>query len=61
VTRGHFARAHSQGQPVSVLGYGKAWKGGGLRCVSAFTGLTCKNKNGHGFYLSRRRWRWRAF
>ena len=46
------------GLPVArVLGYGKTWSGGGLRCTSAFKGLTCSNKSGHGFFLSRAHWR----
>jgi hypothetical protein len=40
-----------------VLGYGTTWSGDGLRCTSATTGLTCRNKSGHGFFLSRERWR----
>ncbi len=40
-----------------VLGYGKAWAGGGISCTSAIAGLTCRNKSGHGFFLSRARWR----
>ncbi len=40
-----------------VLGYGKTWRGGGLSCSSASTGLTCRNTRGHGFFLSRERWR----
>ena len=40
-----------------VLGYGKTWSGGGIRCTSAETGLTCRNKSGHGFFLSRESWR----
>lgn len=40
-----------------VLGYGKTWSGGGLRCTSAVIGLTCRNNGGHGFFLSRERWR----
>ena len=40
-----------------VLGYGKTWSGGGIRCTSALTGLTCRNKSGHGFFLSRESWR----
>ena len=40
-----------------VLAYGKTWSGGGLRCASATTGLTCRNKSGHGFFLSRENWR----
>jgi hypothetical protein len=40
-----------------VLGYGKTWSGGGIRCTSAVAGLTCRNRSGHGFFLSRERWR----
>jgi hypothetical protein len=40
-----------------VLGYGKTWSGGGLSCRSEFKGLTCRNRSGHGFFLSRTRWR----
>ena len=40
-----------------VLGYGKTWSGGGFRCISALSGLTCRNKSGHGFFLSRESWR----
>ena len=40
-----------------VLGYGKSWSGGGIRCTSAVAGLTCRNKSGNGFFLSRERWR----
>jgi hypothetical protein len=40
-----------------VLGYGKTWSGGGIRCTSAVAGLTCRNKEGHGFFLSRESWR----
>lgn len=46
------------GEPQArVLGYGESWTGGGLRCTSAMAGLTCRNKSGHGFFLSRDRWR----
>jgi hypothetical protein len=40
-----------------VLGYGGTWSGGGISCTSRATGLTCKNRVGHGFFLSRERWR----
>jgi hypothetical protein len=40
-----------------VLGYGASWSDGGMRCTSAVTGLTCRNKSGHGFFLSRENWR----
>jgi hypothetical protein len=42
---------------ADVLGYGQVWSGGGLRCTSALAGLTCRNKSGHGFFLSREHWR----
>ena len=44
------ARAH-------VLAYGRTWRGGGITCTSRRTGLTCRNRGGHGFFLSRERWR----
>ena len=37
---------------AKVLAYGTTWSGGGLRCTSAETGLTCRNKSGHGFFLT---------
>jgi hypothetical protein len=40
-----------------VLGYGQTWSGGGISCTSQTTGITCKNRAGHGFFLSRERWR----
>jgi hypothetical protein len=40
-----------------VLRYGRtvAWGNGAMHCTSAFAGLTCTNKAGHGFALSRQR------
>jgi Family of unknown function (DUF6636) len=40
-----------------VLGYGRTWSAGGITCSSATSGLTCRNRAGHGFFLSRERWR----
>jgi len=40
-----------------VLGYGRTWSRGGISCASRATGLTCMNRSGHGFFLSRERWR----
>ena len=40
-----------------VLVYGRSWSGGGISCASAVAGLTCRNKSGHGFFLSRAAWR----
>jgi Family of unknown function (DUF6636) len=42
---------------AQVLGYGRTWSGSGIRCTSAMAGLTCRNPSGHGFFLSRERWR----
>jgi hypothetical protein len=42
---------------AAVLGYGKTWAAAGISCASATNGLTCKNRSGHGFFLSRQRWR----
>ena len=40
-----------------ILGYGKTWTRAGMRCTSRTTGLTCTNRSGRGFFLSRQRWR----
>jgi Family of unknown function (DUF6636) len=37
-----------------VVGYGRSWTRGGFTCVSRRTGLTCRNRSGHGFVLSRK-------
>lgn len=39
-----------------VLAYGKTWRYGPFRCRSTRSGLTCRNRKGHGFFLSRARW-----
>jgi hypothetical protein len=36
-----------------VLEYGRGWSGHGMTCASQPTGLTCRNRQGHGFFLSR--------
>jgi hypothetical protein len=40
-----------------VLAYGTTWRKRGFTCRSRFVGLTCRNARGHGFFLSRERWR----
>ncbi|HEU5213867.1 MAG TPA: DUF6636 domain-containing protein [Gaiellaceae bacterium] len=40
-----------------TLAYGSTWSYGGITCTSRSTGLTCRNRDGHGFFLSRRSWR----
>jgi hypothetical protein len=42
---------------AQVLAYERTWRGGGFVCTSEETGLTCKNRRGHGFFLSRAYWR----
>lgn len=36
-----------------VLAYGRSWSYEGFRCQSRRVGLTCRNRAGHGFFLSR--------
>jgi hypothetical protein len=36
-----------------VLSYGSTWRNNDFRCDSAVKGLTCRNRSGHGFFLSR--------
>jgi hypothetical protein len=39
-----------------VLAYGKTWREGPFTCTSSVAWITCKNRSGHGFALSRLRW-----
>jgi hypothetical protein len=40
-----------------TLPYGKTWRQGVFTCTSAVTGLTCRNRTGHGLFISRESWR----
>lgn len=40
-----------------TLPYGKTWRSGPFTCRSRITGLTCTNRSGHGFFLSRQSYR----
>jgi hypothetical protein len=40
-----------------VLPYGRTWHLGPFTCTSRITGLTCSNRSGHGFFLSRQSYR----
>ena len=40
-----------------VLAYGHLFRRDAITCVSRFSGLTCTNASGHGFFLSRQSWR----
>jgi hypothetical protein len=39
------------------LAYGKTWSYAGITCTSRAAGLTCRNLDRHGFFLSRQSWR----
>jgi hypothetical protein len=38
---------------AQVLGYGRTKRAGPFTCTSRRTGLSCHNRNGHGFTVSR--------
>jgi hypothetical protein len=42
---------------VRTLAYGRTWRRGAITCVSRSVGLTCRNRSGRGFFLSRERTR----
>jgi hypothetical protein len=41
---------------VNVLNYGDRWKAGPFTCMSDESGLTCRRKDGHGFFASRNKY-----
>ena len=58
---GHARRIHVTDTVLDprspVLAYGRTRSFGSMRCTSRMTGMTCKNRDGHGFVLSRERQR----
>jgi hypothetical protein len=38
---------------AKVVPYGTKWSRGGFACLSKRVGLRCRNRSGHGFFLSR--------
>jgi Family of unknown function (DUF6636) len=44
------------GPPAPVLAYGSVWKRGGFTCLASRIGISCENRAGHGFFLSREYW-----
>jgi hypothetical protein len=40
---------------AKALRYGRTWSRVGLACTSRVAGLRCRNRSGHGFFLSRLR------
>jgi uncharacterized protein DUF6636 len=43
-------------QDDPVLHYGAKWSRAGITCRSRTSGLRCRNRKGHGFFLSRDSW-----
>jgi hypothetical protein len=39
------------------LPYGKTWRHGVFTCSSRVSGVTCRNRKGHGLFISRLTWR----
>jgi hypothetical protein len=39
-----------------LLRYGKTWSAPGLSCKEGASGLTCRNRDGHGFFVSVNSW-----
>ena len=39
---------------AKVLRYGHRWRAGGFTCLSRRVGLRCRNRSGHGFFLSKK-------
>jgi hypothetical protein len=40
-----------------TLAYGKTWHSGAFTCLSQSVGVTCRNKAGHGLFVSRQSYR----
>jgi surface antigen len=40
-----------------LLAYGKSFRHGSLTCISRLAGITCRNRDGHGLFISRHSWR----
>jgi hypothetical protein len=47
--------AHRAGSDDDVAEYGRTGRFGDIVCRSSTSGLDCRNADGHGFFLSRRR------
>ena len=41
----------------TTLAYGKSWQRGPFTCSSRITGVTCRNRAGHGLFISRQAYR----
>jgi uncharacterized protein DUF6636 len=41
----------------TTLAYGESWERGPFTCTSRITGVTCRNRTGHGLFISRQSYR----
>jgi hypothetical protein len=41
----------------TTLAYGRSWQRGPFTCSSRITGVTCRNRTGHGLFISRQAYR----
>ncbi len=46
----------TQHPSFTVVPYGASWRAGAFTCQSRTTGVTCRNRHGHGLFLSRSSW-----
>lgn len=56
-TGGILYNSDSQTPRYVTLAYGRSWRQGAFSCLSRVTGLTCRNRAGHGVFISRESWR----
>jgi hypothetical protein len=47
----------TQRPTFTTLAYGKSWRHGVFTCWSRVSGVTCRNREGNGLFVSRRSWR----
>jgi hypothetical protein len=47
----------SQHPRYALLPYGRTWRSGVFTCISQIAGVTCRNRAGHGVFVSRQSYR----
>jgi hypothetical protein len=50
-----FPLAEGYATPRHTLAYGSTWTRAGITCTMRTTGLTCRNRDGHGLHLQKGR------
>jgi hypothetical protein len=48
-----FVQSNIRTERLATIAYGRSWSRLGFVCTSRRAGLTCRNRSGHGFFLSR--------